>query len=50
MLADVDKRILYLSQTYEGPVSDKRVADEEALDFGVRDAELDETLVLLFLG
>ena len=47
MLADAHKRILYLSQTYEGPVSDKRIADEEALDFGARDAELDETLVLL---
>ena len=46
-MAAADKRVLYLSQTYEGPVSDKRVADEEALDFGARDPELDETLVLL---
>ena len=44
-MAAADKRVLYLSQTYEGPVSDKRVVDEEALDFGARDPELDETLV-----
>lgn len=30
----MDKQILYLSQTYEGSAHDKRVADEEALDFG----------------
>ncbi|MCH7777797.1 MAG: transposase family protein [Gemmatimonadetes bacterium] len=47
VLAAADKRVLYLSQTYEGPVSDKRVADEEALDFGTRDPELDEVLLLL---
>ena len=46
-MAAPDKRVLYLSQSYEGPVSDKRVADEEALDFGTRDPELDETLALL---
>ena len=34
LIADPDKRILYLSQTYEGTVADKRVADEEDLEFG----------------
>ena len=34
LLADPEKRILYLSQTYEGTVADKRVADEEDLEFG----------------
>lgn len=34
LLAAMDKRILYLSQTYEGSAHDKGVANEEALDFG----------------
>lgn len=34
LLADAEKRILYLSQTYAGTAADKRVADEEALEFG----------------
>ena len=34
LLAAPDKRVLYLSQTYEGSVHDKRVADEEDLEFG----------------
>ena len=38
--------MLYLSQTYEGAVHDKRVADEEALDFGADDPQC-ETLALL---
>ena len=46
LIADPDKRILYLSQTYEGSVHDKRVADEEALDFGA-DHPHRQTLELL---
>lgn len=46
LIADADKRILYLSQTYEGTVADKRVADEEALEFGADD-EHRKTLELL---
>lgn len=34
LLAAANKRILYLSQTYEGSAHDKRVADEEDLEFG----------------
>ena len=34
LIAAPDKRILYLSETYEGSVHDKRVADEEDLEFG----------------
>ena len=34
LIAAPDKRVLYLSQTYEGSVHDKRVADEEDLEFG----------------
>jgi hypothetical protein len=34
LLASPDKRILFLSQTYEGSVHDKRVADEAGLVFG----------------
>ncbi len=34
LLADAERRILYLSQTYEGSVHDKRIADEEDLEFG----------------
>lgn len=33
LLAATDKRILFLSQTYEGSVHDKKVADEAALAF-----------------
>ena len=34
LIATPEKRILYMSETYEGTVHDKRIADEEALDFG----------------
>ena len=34
LIAAPDKRVLYLSQTYEGSAHDKRVADEEDLEFG----------------
>ena len=34
LIATPEKRILYMSATYEGTVHDKRIADEEALDFG----------------
>lgn len=44
LLADSNKRIFYLSQTYEGSVHDKRIADEEALDFT---GEVGKTLELL---
>lgn len=44
MLADEARRILFLSQTYEGSAHDKRIADEEALIFG---NELGKTLELL---
>ena len=33
LIAAPDKRVLYLSQTYEGSLHDKRVADEEDLEF-----------------
>ena len=46
LIAAPDKRVLYLSQTYEGSVHDKRVADEEDLEFGVDD-EHGKTLELL---
>ena len=46
LIAAPDKRVLYLSQTYEGSVHDKRVVDEEALDFGA-DHEHGRTLELL---
>ncbi len=46
LIAALDKWILYLSQTYEGSAHDKRVADEEALDFGADD-EHRKTLELL---
>lgn len=34
VIADPQRRILYLSQTYEGSAHDKRIADEEDLAFG----------------
>ena len=46
LIAAANKRILYLSQTYEGSVHDKRVADEEDLEFGADDPRR-ETLELL---
>lgn len=33
LLADTDKRILYLSETYEGNVHDKKIADQEDIHF-----------------
>ena len=48
LIAALDKRILYLSQTYEGSVHDKRVADEEDLAFANgEDLEFGKTLELL---
>ena len=46
LLAAANKWILYLSQTYEGSVHDKRVADEEDLEFGADDPH-GKTLELL---
>lgn len=46
LIAAANKWILYLSQTYEGSVHDKRVADEEDLEFGA-DAPQRATLELL---
>ena len=46
LIAAPDKRVLYLSQTYEGSAHDKRVADEEDLEFGADDQH-HETLELL---
>lgn len=45
LVAAPEKRILYLSQTYEGRAHDKRIADEEALDFG--QSQADRVLELL---
>jgi len=33
LIATLEKRVLYMSPMYEGTVHDKRVADEEVLDF-----------------
>lgn len=33
LVADPGRRILFLSQTYEGSAHDKRIADEEVLEF-----------------
>ena len=46
LIAALNKRVLYLSQTYEGSVHDKRVADEEDLEFGADDPH-GKTLELL---
>lgn len=34
LIAGADKKILYLSQTYEGSVHDKKIADEAEIEFG----------------
>ncbi len=47
VVADTEKRVLYLSQTYEGKVHDKRIADEEDLEFGPSDPDLGRVLELL---
>lgn len=44
LIADEARRILFLSQTYEGSAHDKRIADEEDLVFGT---EFGKTLELL---
>lgn len=33
LLAGQDKKVLYLGQTYEGSVHDKKIADEAAIEF-----------------
>ena len=44
LVADEARRILFLSQTYEGSAHDKRIADEEAIVFG---SEFGKTVELL---
>lgn len=34
LLAGKDRKVLYLSQTYEGSVHDKKIADEANIEFG----------------
>ncbi len=50
LIAAPDKRVLYLSQTYEGSAHDKRVADEEALEFGADDRQRETVELLQDLG
>lgn len=50
LVADPARRILYLSQTYEGSVHDKRIADEEDLEFGAYDPHRKALELLQDLG
>lgn len=45
VIATAGKRVLYLSQTYEGTVHDKRIADEEDLDFGQDSFDVERVLL-----
>ena len=47
VLATKRRRIVYLSETYEGSYSEKRMADEQAFSFAYSDRPKDELLALL---